>query len=924
MNNLGGTTPWALALSTVLLATSVEAQEFGRAPEGKKKAESPSIASVDESQFGCLDGNGVTCCLPSGECIEVDDPDDQELPGDAKLICRDLGGEAISYLTDFADDPTSFESCAVVDAWGGCSRIPCCLPNGSTVTITTAQCRGVGGELAQVFDGTCLASDWMRGFTIGECFVPQGGQCIAGGPYNEIECEDLGGVFLGFPTYGQVAGRPEWFAPVSTGASIPNEGLYPGRQWIAAEYPASGSACESCLGGTEPQGNQPGTWVERRAIFEPFGGIPPFGDSEVHTIEIPQWQPPVGYQVTRVRVKLEGGALLKPSGQTIDDVCGPVLMDIRSFISMYDSPALNVPEDDELGGLLLVDRWQSSVEGLTPSERLPGSSKSLATYAPFFDLEASGIDGGVNADELEPNLRAMVAIGIDLPSANPAAPDGAIHWDSDLSGDFGLNLAEWVGSGSNPVTISFGGATNVSGAASFNNQYRQYGSIMASVCFDYEPLPPTGPCACPEEEDLHLRETNASVLALPKVDLRWAYIGPVGPDNPTASDLKDADNYELEQDTIFQLTNDFEGDVRLQVILVNGDGVIAGVDDPGSADYFRAHPGWNQEVFDVRLTGNQPQVASFAAGGSWSTNGEGAPDNMTFKSFTVLDQADTGANADEAPGRPASASHPFQPNPNPSNPFAGPYDRELRGFAYVIAVESTGSSPREINWNHLDGIATVINYADTSAWTYRPVGLRALNGNNGSVLQGAVAGANGLLKLDDEMYAKPACEAVFGFQSQGSGSFGSPEFGVTYETSLELVTMPVVGDFRASGSTQDPLEGTPSVEMQTRVWNENEIKFEEDISFQCWKQYSDHYMPEIYTSTLLETDMGKARICAANAGTNYLDGNSAFGLSMPTFPLFTTRAHHMVYSTGDDRPVTSAGVTGRHVGRLEARIRYAR
>ena len=145
-----------------------------------------------------------------------------------------------------------------------------------------------------------------------------------------------------------------------------------------------------------------------------------------------------------------------------------------------------------------------------------------------------------------------------------------------------------------------------------------------------------------------------------------------------------------------------------------------------------------------------------------------------------------------------------------------------------------------------------------------------------------------------------------------------------YETSLELVTMPVVGDFRASGSSQDPLEGAPSVEMQTRVWNENEIKFEEDISFQCWSQFSDHLMPEIYTSDLLETDMGKARICAANAGVNYLNSNSAFGLSMPTFPLFTTRAHHMVYSSSDDRPVTSAGVTGRHVGRLEARIRYAR
>ncbi|MAW41937.1 MAG: hypothetical protein CMJ30_05940, partial [Phycisphaerae bacterium] len=897
------------------------AQDIGPAPSGKKKDQAPSIASVDESQFGCLDGNGVTCCLPSGECIEVDDPDDQQLPGDAKLICRDLGGEAISYMTDFADDATSFESCAMVDAWGGCSRIPCCLPDGNTVTITTAQCRGVGGELAQVFDGTCLESDWMRAFTIGECFDPQGGQCIAGGPYNYLECESLGGVFLGFPTYDQVEDRPEWFSPVESKVPFPSVGFYPGRQWIAAEYPASGTPCDSCVGGVEPQGNQPGTWVERRGVFEPFGGIPPLIEPETYTLHLPQWQPPVGYQVTRVRVKLEGGALIKQAGKTLDDVCGPVIMDIRTFLTMYDAPALNVSDDGFLNGLFMIDRWSDQEEAFIPTERLPGSSKSLPTYAPFFDVEYGAFDGGVNADELEPNLRSMVAIGIDLTSGNPANPDGVIEWDSELSGDFGLNLAEWLGAGSNPVSFAFGGATNVSGAASFQNMYRQYGNIMATVCFDYEPLPPTGPCACPEETDLYLRETNASVLALPKVDLRWSY---VGPDSPTPSDLKDADNYELEQDTILQLTNDFESDVRLQVILANGDGAIAGVDEPGSADDFRAHPGWNQEVFDVRLTGNQPQVASFAAGGSWSTNGEDTPDNITFVPFTVLDEADSGPDADEAPGRPASDAHPFQPNPNPSNPFAGPYDRELRGFAYVIAVESTGSIPREINWNHLDGIATVINYADTAAWTYRPVGLRALNGNNGSVLQGAVAGANGLLKLDDEMYAKPACEAVFGFQSQGSGSFGSPGLGVMYETSLELVTVPVVGDFRASGSGQDPLEGAPSVEMQTRVWNENEIKFEEDISFQCWSQYSDHLMPEIYTSTLLETDMGKARICAANAGTNYLDANSAFGLAMPTFPLFTTRAHHMVYSAADNRPVTSAGVTGRHVGRLEARIRYAR
>ena len=144
----------------------------------------------------------------------------------------------------------------------------------------------------------------------------------------------------------------------------------------------------------------------------------------------------------------------------------------------------------------------------------------------------------------------------------------------------------------------------------------------------------------PEEEDLHcvgLRQCSG----LPKVDLRWAYIGP---NNPTPSDLKDADNYELEQDTIFQLTNDFEGDVRLQVIVANGDGAIPAVNESGTINDFRAHPGWNQEVFDVRLTGNQPQVASFAAGGRGRRMAR-EPQTTSRSSFIVLDD-DTGVNAE--------------------------------------------------------------------------------------------------------------------------------------------------------------------------------------------------------------------------------------------------------------------------------------
>ena len=105
MNNLGGTTPWALALSTVLLATSVGAQEFGRAPEGKKKAGSPSIAAVDESLLGC--SGRVVCCLGNNCQIR-----------DSIESCEDAGGVVISYNVPSGGLPSSssFPDCASFQA----------------------------------------------------------------------------------------------------------------------------------------------------------------------------------------------------------------------------------------------------------------------------------------------------------------------------------------------------------------------------------------------------------------------------------------------------------------------------------------------------------------------------------------------------------------------------------------------------------------------------------------------------------------------------------------------------------------------------------------------------------------------------------------------------------------------------------------
>ena len=106
MNNLGGTTPWALALSTVLLATSVGAQDIGPAPSGKKKDQSPSIASVDESiVLGCFTSDWVTCCL-GDECVLVaPDPAPGDTTfGNAKEKCFKAGGNFLGYVSSTRDE----------------------------------------------------------------------------------------------------------------------------------------------------------------------------------------------------------------------------------------------------------------------------------------------------------------------------------------------------------------------------------------------------------------------------------------------------------------------------------------------------------------------------------------------------------------------------------------------------------------------------------------------------------------------------------------------------------------------------------------------------------------------------------------------------------------------------------------------------
>ena len=298
MNNLGGTTPWALALSTVLLVTSVGAQDIGGAQLEKYKSQPDKKKSI---LLGCPDP-GVLCCLPSG--VVTVRP--------SAIDCRSINGEVISYTPQVGDPlfdyPVSFPNTAVFNQWGGCSPVVCCLPNGLEVTITEAECAAVGGSLnffEDSFDPGCPpAGLFMSEFVTGVCFDPDDGSCIDNSGISKRACDAEGGVFLGFPTYSQVAGQPVWADPVpNTGGLNPFEFLLPARQWLEAEYPTNGEPCDSCVGGGEPDGNAVGTRVFRRGLFVPTGGQE---SPEEYQLDLPKWTPPAGYQVNRVRVKLEG------------------------------------------------------------------------------------------------------------------------------------------------------------------------------------------------------------------------------------------------------------------------------------------------------------------------------------------------------------------------------------------------------------------------------------------------------------------------------------------------------------------------------------------------------------------------------------------------------------------------------------------
>lgn len=298
---------------------------------------------------------------------------------------------------------------------------------------------------------------------------------------------------------------------------------------------------------------------------------------------------------------------------------------------------------------------------------------------------------------------------------------------------------------------------------------------------------------------------KGSLLFYSKVELRWNAAGA------------------LVQDTVISLLNDWPADVNVQMYFVNGDEELDPVFSSGPMPILIAEgePGCNWVDCALLLTPDQPVYWSAATGNP-----------LGCQPFDILD--------------PDLGNGPGRPDPE------GSTDRVLRGYIFAYAIDAQGN---EICWNHLSGKATIINYADTSAWEYNAW---AFQSRICTTQPGAPHPTPGELHMDGTEYDYGFDMLLFDFFAAGSQAFSRGSSIVTVDTDLTL--HPIKGDFRENSVfPNNPV----TTKAHFDIWNMNERKLSNTRRcITCWDQalISNYAAPNNMLLPNLQSDKGKARI----------------------------------------------------------------
>jgi hypothetical protein len=361
-------------------------------------------------------------------------------------------------------------------------------------------------------------------------------------------------------------------------------------------------------------------------------------------------------------------------------------------------------------------------------------------------------------------------------------------------------------------------------------------------------------CIRPEERRVSF-SNKGSLLMFSKVEIKWDDTGKVL------------------QDTFLSVTNDYPGNVTLLAFFINGDPPVEELRSnvPPFNIIRDAEPGWNKFSCRFTLTGNHPRFWSATSGG------------MGCPPFAILDTV--------GPGRP---------DPESADP-----SRMLRGYviAWAVAFNGPQNQWQEVRWNHLDGGATIVNYAEASAWDYNAWKFRAHG-----VLHGQFTGTPGVLNLDALEYDAPFGMLLLDFYASRTLALSSPAT-TTYLLDTDLTLHPVPADLRQDNN------GPPITKAEFEVWNESEAKFSGTRRcIQCWDEtllsaYSANVsIPNHFVLGTLGTNKGTARI--TGIASVECDNRPPFFKLSESLPLLGIAAKFMAHEGSDRRSMAGMNLIG--------------
>lgn len=284
---------------------------------------------------------------------------------------------------------------------------------------------------------------------------------------------------------------------------------------------------------------------------------------------------------------------------------------------------------------------------------------------------------------------------------------------------------------------------------------------------------------------------KGSVLVYPKVEVRYHRV---------------SGSWKISQDTFIQLSNDN----TLAGVHITAYYVGENLNPPGE------DPNCPPLYFDFTLT--HQQAAYWSAG--------------------------TGQGTVNVP--PVSTNR--APYPDPEDPNNANV-RVWRGFLVVIATNTGGT--QQINWNHLLGLGTLVNYRDGWSWEYHPYAFQALQGD----ANGGPVGTAGTILLNGVQYERSFNRLLLTFFGVGSLAFSNalaaPPTVIIHDTDLTLLINDI--DVRQE-------RGFCRTKAKFSIFNEDENSLSTEFCMDCWDQTRLSVRGGIFLVENLQTDMAFAQI----------------------------------------------------------------